>query len=276
MTRSMTAYGRAHIHQYLIEIHSVNRRGLEMNLQLPRELLALDIEMRRWIKDVIVRGMVTVRISKDKNTALGDLPTAEELRPLQDHFNTLSHTLDLPPVDLPFLCTQLSSDGIASISPDELKKGVCAALEDLLKMKFEEGATLVKDIEKRLQTLKNGIDAIESNAKATPELLQKRLEDKLKLLKVPPEDVAKEVVLFADRCDVTEELVRLRSHLDQFVSQLSNDEKSIGRTLDFLLIEMARELNTIASKAFQQEIASQAPLLKAEVEKMREQVQNIE
>lgn len=275
----MTAYGRAVAGVYLVELHSVNRKGLELNVQVPRELLSCDAMIRGWVKSKIERGSVLVRVSRDKTTGtLAGLPRIEELKPIKDHFESLSHALDIQGLDLPFLCDQLSALGSVSAEPDQkaLETGILEALENLLQMKEQEAKNLVVDIQARLNAVKEGVASIATQAVSAPDILRQRLEEKLRTLQLDPQDLGKELVLFADRCDVTEELVRLNSHLEQFEQVLGSDERCVGRKLDFLLIEIAREFNTIAAKSFQKEITDVVVCMKSEIEKIREQVQNIE
>lgn len=278
----MTAYGRGHSGPYLIEMHSVNRKGLELNLYLPRELLCYDIDIRKLLKEHLKRGSVTVRITKEKGKAeLSDLPSVEVMAVLKDHYEKIAQKLQLDPqaISLPFLCNQLQFAGIedvAQIDKQEVLKGATEAVFQLIAMKELEGKVLLEDILGRSTQLKSSIEDLAKYAKIAPEVLREKLSERLKLLQVDQESIRKEVVLFSEKCDITEELVRLRSHLGQLNQLLKSKEIAVGRALDFLLVEMGRELNTIAAKSFQIEITDQVPLMKAEVEKIREQVQNIE
>ena len=278
----MTAYGRANAGPYTIEIHSVNRKGLELSVYVPRELLRFDIAIRKWLKKILKRGSVSVRISLEKSAedALG-LPGAEELRGVKKHFEGVAESLwmDSGQLSLPFLCEQYRAAGVESacdVNEDELKAGVEAALKQLLEMKEAEGKALATDVLKRLEELKSSVAFVEGASKEAPDVLRGRMEERLRVLNVDQEGINKEIVLFAEKADITEELVRMRSHLSQFETVMKSEEQSVGRTLDFLLIEMGRELNTMASKSFQVPITDKVPLMKAEVEKIREQVQNIE
>lgn len=278
----MTAYGRGFSGPYLIEIHSVNRKGLELNLYLPRELLCYDIDIRKLLKEHLKRGSVTVRITKEKGKAeLSDLPSVEVLAVLKEHYEKMAQTLQLDPqaINLPFLCNQLQLAGIedvTKIDKQEVLSGVKEAVVHLIAMKEQEGKVLLEDILDRSTQLESSIEDLAKYAKIAPEVLRAKLSEKLKLLQVDQESIGKEVVLFSEKCDITEELVRLRSHLGQLNQLIQSKEIAVGRALDFLLVEVGRELNTIAAKSFQREITDQVPLMKAEVEKIREQVQNIE
>ena len=273
----MTAYGSANLDGYLIEVHSVNRKGLDLNLYLPCELQLFDIDLRKILKEKIVRGSVTLRISRQKRASLDcELPSKQALESISKHFLDAGFSSD--EITLPFLCDRYKEVSVEgeSLDKDVILKGLKQALEALGEMKKAEGFALSKDILSRLQTLQKGVDKVEKKAASAPEFLREKLENRLKTLKVAQEDIAKEVVLFAEKCDVSEEIVRLRSHIEQFENCMKSKEVAIGRTLDFILVEMNRELNTIAAKSILHEMSDLVPLLKSECEKIREQVQNIE
>ncbi len=275
--RSMTAYGRASGGGYQIEIHSVNRKGLEINLSLPRELLFCDIEIRNTIKKSVHRGTITVRVNREKGESLDcELPSKEALSAISNHFIKIG--FNKSEVTLPFLCERYNEVSIAPSEPDSkgVLKGLSQAISELIHMKQMEAEHLANDIKARLSALQSGVKSLKKLAQSAPQALRQKLNDRLKSLNISQEDVAKEVVLFAEKCDVTEEIVRLNSHFSQFDSLLKSKEIAIGRTLDFLLVEMIRELNTIGAKAFLHEMTDTIPFLKAEAEKIREQVQNIE
>jgi uncharacterized protein (TIGR00255 family) len=161
-----------------------------------------------------------------------------------------------------------------------LSQGISLALDDLDRMRAEEGSALVQDIRSRLVGIDTAIQKVRTQAPATVENARKRMSDTLqKLLHTQPDPVrlAQEIAILAERTDVTEELTRLASHMGQFHSLLSGAaQEAMGRKLDFLLQEMGREVNTIASKANDATISLEVVHMKAELEKIREQVQNLE
>jgi len=282
--KSMTAYGRAQettkSGQWVVEIHSVNRRMLETSVFLPRDLLSLDMEVRKWIQTTVFRGQVTARIHFE---SYGLEMPLETLKSLKKKWETLAKELGYNPgqaVDLRFLLDQTESrpsSKDATILRSELEKVVKKALADFLKMREKEGLALQKDLEGRLREIEKAVKKIVAFAPEVTKKYAQRLRQKLVEAGASDEDrLQKELVIFADRADVSEEITRLKSHLKQFADLLKSKESSIGRTLDFLTQEMAREINTLSVKAEGDEMGKIALLVKSEVEKIREQVQNIE
>ncbi len=287
MTRSMTGYSRATSSEidglsWSVEIHSVNRKALDVHMHLSRELLSLDQELRKMITQVVHRGQVTVRISinKGKQTASSSVL----LKKLKTEWEKTAKALGFSreEITLSFLLEQMDRVSIDEFSPKvqtELKKTVKKALDDFVKMKEIEGRALAADILKRIKTLSSNIQAIEKLSAKTPEKLRKKLLERLEnLLEDAAQDerVFREIALFAERADVTEEITRLKSHFSQVAEVFKSKEKSVGRTLEFLTQEILREINTIASKSAELAITQMAIASKAELEKIREQVHNIE
>lgn len=283
----MTAYSRAASSEvdgavWSVEIHTINRKTLDINLYLPKELLFLDIEIRKQIGQAVQRGQVTVKVSleKDKEAA----PSATELKKLKTAWEKTAKELgfEKQEITLNFLLQQMEkgTHGTASAKTQtELKKTIDKALAGLIKMKETEGKALGSDILKRIKTLKTNVDAMEKLSAGAPDHYREKLLKRLEiLLKEPLEDerVLREVALFAEKADITEEITRLKSHLSQFTDLIKSKEESIGRTLDFLIQEILREINTVSSKSAELELTQLAVSSKAELEKIREQVQNIE
>jgi len=185
-------------------------------------------------------------------------------------------------ITLTFLLAQMekvSSDLFGTKIQTELKKTVSVALTGLVKMKETEGKALAADMLKRVKTLQSNVNAMEKMSSKAPEYYREKLLARLEvLLKEPLEDerVLREVALFAEKADITEEITRLKSHLVQFADLLKSKEESVGRTLDFLIQEILREINTVSSKSPDLALTQLAVSSKAELEKIREQVQNIE
>lgn len=291
----MTAYSRASISspigRLVIEIHSVNRKMLDMSLHLPKDLLRFDIEMRKWLGKFLERGQVTVRLSLqiEAGPGKGFLHTFDQLRALKETWERLSSELGYEAkhaIDLPFLVSQMQTNSAVESKEDEeaikaaLKEAVDAALKDLMKMKEMEGEALVFDIQKRLKIIEETLSIIEQKKELPLLHFQRKIEERLKeFSQVQPEieeRVAREVALLADKMDVTEELVRLHAHIEHFRMHLRSTEKAVGRTLDFLTQEMHREINTLGSKSSDSEISVLVVKIKGELDKIREQVQNIE
>lgn len=295
MIKSMTAYSRTSVSspmgRLVVEIHSVNRKMLDMSLHLPRDLLRFDIEMRKWLSKSLERGQVTLRLSLQNGETSGKVfsNTLDQLKTLKESWEKLCSELGYDAhrmIDLPFLVSQLQSNSSIESKEDEeaiksaLKEAIDTALKDLMKMKEAEGKALGLDIEKRLKTIEENILLIEQKKELPLLHFQRKIEERLKEFSQFPievaERIAREVALLADKMDVTEELVRLNAHIEQFRLHLLSPEKAVGRTLDFLTQEMHREINTLGSKSCDSEISLFVVKIKSELDKIREQVQNIE
>jgi uncharacterized protein (TIGR00255 family) len=279
--KSMTGYASATAGPFLIEIHSVNRKGLDLGIGLPRELLAYDVEIRKWLGEELARGQVTVRVSHAEGVK--GAPDLSRLKKLKQGWEKVAESLGYQKKDiaLSFLINQLVDIREEPKGTRQfLQAGVKKALHLLTAMKKREGAALLVDIVKRVKMLEARVKQLEGKAGKTVskyrEKLRERILEATGLDMKGDERMFKEVALFAEKVDVTEELTRLRSHFKQFYALLKSDEKSIGRTLDFLTQEINREINTLGSKALDAEISAVVVEMKSELEKIREQVQNIE
>ncbi len=292
--KSMTGYGRGECAQngfkITVELSSVNRKQSEISINLPREIEVLEAQVRDEINKCISRGRLSVRISMHSagNSSANKLRVNVALaKSYAKEFSKLAKELKLSePITLDLLIRSpgvLQADEEIGDAEDfwpAVNKALQAALASLLKMRSREGAHLAKDMTTRVNTIRKAFAQIQKQA---PEV-QKRYRDQLIQrvknagLEVPPLDderLLKEVVYFADRSDISEELTRLESHFQQFDDCLKSAEP-VGRTLDFLAQEMNREVNTIGSKANNALISREVVVLKAELEKFREQVQNVE
>jgi uncharacterized protein (TIGR00255 family) len=295
MIKSMTAYSRASasspLGRMVIEIHSVNRKMLDMSLYLPKDLLKFDVEIRKWLGQWLERGQVTVRLNLQSEGVSGKLFSdhAVQLKALKEGWDKLAKELGYEPekaVDLPFLVSQWQMMPAAETKEEEeavrasIKGLVEGSLQELMKMKETEGKTLALDIQKRLKIIEENIAAVEMKKELPLVHYRKKIVDRMKeighLHGEAEERIMREVALLAEKLDVTEELVRLRTHIEQFRHHLASQEKAIGRTLDFLTQEMHREINTLGSKSADSETSSYVIKVKSELDKIREQVQNIE
>jgi uncharacterized protein (TIGR00255 family) len=295
MIKSMTAYSRASVNSPLgrlvIEIHSVNRKLLDMSLYLPKDLLRFDIEIRKWLNYFLERGQVTLRLSL-QSEGIGQKLFSNyslQLKALKEGWEKLARELGYDPqktVDLPFLVSQLQIAPPTESQEDEeavktsLKAGVDIALQELMQMKEAEGKTLALDIQKRLTIIQESIAAVELKKEFPLVHYRKKLMERLQeighLHGEAEERIIREVALLAEKMDVTEELVRLHTHIEQFHHHLFSHERAIGRTLDFLTQEMHREINTLGAKSADSETSLYVVKIKSELDKIREQVQNIE
>ncbi len=289
----MTGYGRGEAHhggvKFTVELNSVNRRQSDIVVNLPREFIELEPRIRDEINTVVSRGRLNVGVTWHR---AGDFKADEArldeaaaraylrgIRKLQRHLK-LNGGISMD--------TILRCPGVLKIAENEInvesmwphvEKALKQALACLMKMKEKEGRHLRQDLIERMGLLIKGVDAIRSLAPAMVERYREQLHDRIRKsgvdLPVEDERLLKEVALFADRSDITEELTRLASHLAQFRDSL-NGSDPVGRVLDFLSQEINREINTIASKANHAEISRIVISMKTELERIREQVLNIE
>jgi uncharacterized protein (TIGR00255 family) len=295
MIKSMTAYARATagcpLGKLVIEILSINRKVLDLSLYLPKDFLRFDQEVRKALSKVLERGQITFRLNIQSEGAADQFlpPNLTQLKTLKETWEKLCLQLGYDPkemIDLRFLLSQIQTDSSASTKEEEdlvqaaLKQAIDAALIDLMQMKGVEGKVLERDVLERLVTIEEAMAAVELKKEVPLAHFQKKITDRLKELGLSQteldERVIREVALLADRMDVTEELVRLKSHIEQFRGNLSSKERSVGRTLDFLTQEMHREINTLGAKSCDSEISICVVKIKSELDKIREQVQNIE
>ena len=289
---SMTGFGRGSAStaawQATIEISAVNRKQAEVVVQAPRELSELDGRIRKAVLAAVSRGRIQVAINLERSpgTAATIRVDTALARAFSDAFADLSKTLghDL----LPTAADYLRQPGIISTGSGEIdaeiawaaiEPALTDALRQLAAMRENEGAHLKDDFLTRLRTLVAFAAKIAAEAPGRPirqrEMLTKRLRDAGLELDLSDERVTREIALFADRCDVSEELTRLDSHFAKFRDYLDAAEPP-GRALDFLCQELFREFNTIGSKANDASISQTIFEAKTELEKIREQVQNVE
>jgi uncharacterized protein (TIGR00255 family) len=292
--KSMTGYGRGDCSKdgfkITVELSSVNRKQTEISVNLPREMELLEAQIRDLINRHIARGRLTVRVSL--HACAGNSSARMHLNiPLAKAYarelNRLAKQLKLPgPVTLDQLAKApgvLQTDEELAVEEDfwpAVEKALKKALSQLVKMREREGAHVAQDLAKRIAVMWESAAHIQEQAPTVAERYRQQLIERIKSanLEAPgaeDERLLKEVVYFADRSDISEELTRLQSHFQQFGDGLKSKEP-IGRMLDFLAQEMNREINTIGSKANDSLISREVVTLKAELEKFREQAQNVE
>ncbi|MBW2149022.1 MAG: YicC family protein [Deltaproteobacteria bacterium] len=292
MIRSMTGYGRAQGElegrTLIVEVKSVNHRYKDINVRLPRRYNPLEHRIRELLGEKLDRG----RLDLSLNSREGELaPAVPEINvPLVDRYHEMIVQLrERYGLQEQMTAFQLLSlpDVIVyqekELNPAEewpvLERLIHCAMEELDDMRLKEGGSLLADIESRLREMKARLKEIEARSPLVVtqchDRLSERLAEMTKGIEIDPIRLAQELAFFADRCDISEEIVRLRSHMDQF-AQVLNQESPLGRKLDFILQEMHREINTIGSKASDSEIALRVVEFKTDLERLREQVQNIE
>jgi uncharacterized protein (TIGR00255 family) len=288
---SMTGYGHAQISRngikVLVEVQSVNKRQTEILTNIPSALASLESDIRAKIDRSLSRGRIIVTISVTGPASHAQPVLDRHLANLYlGRFKQLQKELKLPN-DIT-IETILRSPGVVSFSEkvviDASSRSVVdsaldAALQELIKMRAKEGSNLHKDLTRRAKSILQSIARIR---KLRPGVVKRYREVLLERIKkvgleigVADDRLAKEVALFAERSDFSEELTRVESHIGQFM-ETANKEEAIGRTLEFISQEIGRELNTLSAKANDAEISQIVVVCKAELEKIREQVQNVE
>ena len=292
--KSMTGYGRGDCSQdgfkIAVELSSVNRKQSEISVTLPREMEMLEAQIRDIINRYIARGRLTVRVtlhageSKFSARMHLNVPLAKAYA---RELSRLSKQLRLPgPVTLDQLAR---APGVfqtdEQIVEEEdfwpaVQKALKKALKQMIQTREREGAHLRQDLIERMAQMKKATANIRKHSPAVAERYRQQLIERIKSsgLEAPGADddrLLKEIVYFADRSDISEELTRLQSHFQQFDDCLKSKEP-VGRMLDFLAQEMNREVNTIGSKANDSLISREVVTLKTELEKFREQAQNVE
>lgn len=293
MIDSMTGFGRGQAEvknvAATVELRSVNNRYCEVSARLPRSLGDYESEVQARIKKVFSRGRITVQVQLDA--------AADEVLPIevdQDAVRAYTSLLNRlraaagvsEPIRLEHLLNYSDIFTTAETSSDEAElmwEATAAALdqaiEELRRMRRQEGSALLADLEERISAISRLLDSVQERAPVRVEEARQRLRGRLVDLidddRIDPERLETEIAILADRLDITEECVRLRSHLDLFRQSL-NSENPEGRKLNFISQEINREVNTIGAKSNDAEVAHLAVQMKDELEKIREQVQNVE
>jgi uncharacterized protein (TIGR00255 family) len=290
--RSMTGYGRGDADhggtKFSVELNSVNRKQSDIVINLPRDLAALEPRIRQAINEKISRGRMNVVVGLHQGTngaAALALDTALA-RSYHDAMLTLQKELSAPGEIT--IGTILQAPGVMrspeqSVDADDawptVERALGTALSELVKMREREGKHLAKDLIHRLKVLRQEIKGIRvlypEVVKKYRSALMERIQKAGLDLPVDDERLLKEVTIFADRSDISEELTRLESHLAQFAHHLRKNEP-VGRTLEFITQEIFRELNTLGAKSNDAGISQHVVACKSELEKIREQIQNLE
>jgi len=289
----MTGYGKGTVNgddfSVSVDLKTVNNRFLDIHLRVGAELSALETTIKRRISSRLSRGRVDVAVSIERSAQVAyelNRPLiagyVSALKQMQQDFG-IGGDLDINVLARIPGALQPARNGIDERMIAALEQAVDQALDELEKMRQQEGAALCNELRERLQKIEALVPTIESAAAGLADAyrlrLQKRIGELLnrggQVVEIDPARLAQEVAYLADRSDVSEEMVRLRSHLAQFNDAL-NSEAETGKMLDFLLQELNREANTTLSKSTDLAIKEAGLAIKAEVEKLREQVQNVE
>lgn len=293
MLKSMTAYGRADsttpTGHFVIEIQSVNRKFLEVNVLLPRELSQFDIEIKKWLLPHLARGQVTVKVTAFFETSLPfvikpNMPLARQIKQAWEQigkelgiqqpfdFSLLSHTEGL----LGYDDNREEEENYRQILKQVLEK----ALQSFLNMKRQEGAMLQLDITDRLEKIRMSLKLIEEKAPYAPKKFREKLIGRIEEIlpgRIENEErILREIALYAEKVDIAEEITRFHCHLTHFEELIQSTLLSVGKTLEFVLQELNREVNTMGNKSSDMDIARAVIDIKSELERIREQIQNIE
>lgn len=289
---SMTGFGRAKLEkesrEYLIEIRSVNHKYADITIKVPRNLLYLEDKIRKAILNKISRGKIEVYVNyanyglEGKNIIINKelaKKYIEELSALAEENNISSGLRATEISKMPDVLNVEIEDDASELIWAELSECLEKALNNFVEMRELEGEKIKQDLEKRLQNIAKNVDEISKLSTGLVDEYVVKLEERIKeILKIEVVDqtrLAQEIVIYSDKCSIEEEITRLKSHISQF-EKLMLSKEACGKKIDFLVQEMNRETNTIGSKAGKLEITNLVIELKAELEDVREQIQNIE
>jgi len=285
--RSMTGFGLAEVSQGTftarVELRSVNHRFLQTKIRVPQEHAELEAKIEALLKKSLIRGAITLSVRVERALGVKDVSVnAAVARRYQEEFRRLGAGDELTKgelAQLPGVVSLSAEEGSRTKESAAILKAARAALKELLRTREEEGESLGRDLEKNLSAVDKLRARIEKRMPGVVKARQADLHRRINLLMKehgPVEgDLAREISIMADKLDVSEEVVRLQSHAERMSAQL-NKGGELGRQLDFLVQEMFREGNTIGSKCNDAKVAHMVVDMKTHIERMREQVQNIE
>ena len=292
MIRSMTGYGKETLsiegREYQVEIKSVNHRYLDINIKMPKTLSYLEETIKKEISQKIKRGKIDVFITYENNSQEGkNVKINKELAKI--YINQLKELAQEEKISSNIEVTEIAKfPDILTIKIDEeddkIKEEIIQvtqqATEKIIEMKNIEGNKIEQDLLTRIEKIEKKIEEISKKSTGLIEeyvvKLEKRIKEILKTEEIDKTRLAQEVVIYADKCSIEEEITRLKSHIYQFKNLIKDNNETIGKKLDFIIQEMNRETNTIGSKANSLEITNGVIDIKTELEDIREQIQNIE
>lgn len=291
MIRSMTGFGRGTFandeREYIVEIKSVNHKYADVSIRMPYVLSFLEDKIKKHILEKVARGKIDVSITFNNNSNIGKKVTLNqemakvyinELKKMAEENNIIDDISIMKISRLPDVLNVIQDDN-TDLFWNELVIAIDEALNGFIQTKEKEGTKLAEDMQIRLDNVFQNISKISEYSSGLIEQYVVKLRDRIKeMLQTDIVDearIAQEVVIYADKTSIEEEITRLKSHIIQF-RNLLKEEEPIGKKIDFLIQEMNRETNTIGSKANNLEITNRVIDLKTEIENIREQVQNIE
>lgn len=289
---SMTGYGRGEATNgdvsVVVEMKSVNNRFRDVQMRVPRDYMVLEPRIQAALKDSIQRGRVEIFVRRNATeSGHGVQPDIYLAERYYKAIKLVAQRLQRPEEDIPLalivgqpgVLTTIETEADALTEWELCSTAVQAALDDLLQMRKAEGEALHRDLRWQLDEMLRLRAEVAANSEGIAERLRSRLEDRLLRLvadrRLDPSRLAQEAAILADKADVSEELVRIESHCNQFGDALASGEP-VGRRLDFLLQELNREINTVGSKAAESAVAERVVEMKSVLERMREQVANVE
>lgn len=295
MLRSMTAYGRGSketsVGRFTAEIQSVNRKYLEVNIILPRELTRFDAEVKKWISAVVGRGQITIKFIVVFNqdiplTVAANVPLALKIQEASQEITSALGLSSSHEFTLNLLAQQPGILLFDERMEDEdlyremLREVFDLALQGFMNMKSQEGHAIFIDISHKLGILHQEIKQIAHYAPHATKRYREKLTERLKELSSSTieneERILRELGIFAERIDISEEITLFEAHLKQFSEVISMKNESVAKTLEFLLQEMNREINTIGSKSSELEVSRRVVEMKSTLERIREIIQNVE
>lgn len=290
--KSMTGFGRSKLEEnsreYIVEIKSVNHKYSDISIKLPRNIMCFEEKIKKIVSNNISRGKVDVFITFNNYSEEGkNVVINKELA--QNYINQIKELAIENGLDDKIRVTEITKmpdvlqlkiqDDESDIIWDELEKCVSDAVNNFVAMRETEGERIKQDLLERINNVENLVNSIFSNNTGLIEEYVVKLRERIKEILftdvVDEARLAQEIVIYADKCSIEEELTRLRSHIEQFKDLLETKEP-VGKKIDFLIQEMNRETNTIASKSVKLEITNLAIEIKTVMEDIREQIQNIE
>lgn len=290
--KSMTGFGKSKLEingrVYNIEIKSVNHRYCDVNVRLPRSISCYENEIKKEVSNRVARGKIDVFIdfanytNEGKNVVINKELAKLYIKQLKELANEecLNDNINITEISkMPDVLQLTSEDDENDTILQELKQCLNSALDNFVNMRFIEGERIKEDLLQRIDHINSMVEQISLNSTGLIEeyvvKLEERIKEILKNQEIDKTRLAQEVVIYADKCSIEEEVTRLNSHISQFKNLLNSNE-AIGKKLDFIIQEMNRETNTIGSKANNLEITNGVIDIKTEIENIREQVQNIE
>lgn len=278
----MTGYGSAESGEFRVEIRSLNHRFMDINIRMPSDLLKYEIPLRNILKERFSRGKFDVSVSIIQGRHVKIIPDIERARSIYNALKELNRELSLSgdigiEIMMNFREMILREDFEYNINSlfDAFKE----ALDNLINMRLEEGKSLMNDLQSRIDSIARMKDSLTSVSSELIISMKERLIERVKSLvgdmNIDEGRILQEVAILTEKADISEEITRIDSHLKQMRKLLSEGD-TIGRRLDFILQELFREVNTISSKSSDYRVSSIGIEMRAEIERMREQSQNIQ